>query len=77
MYIPAYPDSDDAILLLRTRHREGVEGRVLQDPLHCRPGWASSFRLLLGSDVAASGSGVFTEPWRDKGPSSSFMYYTI
>src|SRR5262245_28583848 len=65
----------DVILPLRTRFRQEMNCQIVHDSLHTRPGWTSSYALLLDGTTAGFGSIAIAGPWKDK--PTIFEFYVL
>lgn len=67
--------SREAILPLRTRFREEMNGQIVHDSIHRREGWSSSWLLELQGVAVGFGSIAVGGPWTDK--PTVFEFYVL
>jgi len=67
--------SNEAVLPLRTRHREEMNCQIVHDSVHRREGWTLSYLLELGGITAGFGSIAVGGPWKDK--PTVFEFYVL
>jgi GNAT superfamily N-acetyltransferase len=63
--IGARPATAPEILPLRTLLREEMQGQIVHDSIHRRPGWTSSFLLEVGGAAVGFASVALAGPWKD------------
>ena len=62
-------------LSFRTRQREELNGQIVHDSIHRRPGWTVSYILEADSQPVGFGSVAIGGPWKDK--PTLFEFYVL
>ena len=65
----------DAILPLRVRYRQEMNGQIVHDSIHRRDGWTVTYILNVEGVTAGFGSIAIADPWKDK--PSIFEFYVL
>lgn len=63
------------VFSLRTRHRDEMQGQIVHDSIHRRPGWTLTYALVLDGTTAGFGSVAIGGPWQDK--PTIFEFYVL
>jgi GNAT superfamily N-acetyltransferase len=71
----ATPSTAEAILPLRVRYRQEMNGQIVHDSIHRRDGWTETYMLTANGVTAGFGSMAIAGPWKDK--PSIFEFYVL
>jgi GNAT superfamily N-acetyltransferase len=66
MHAGASLSSNEEVLPLRTRYRQGMNCQIVHDSIHTRPGWTTSYLLEIGGMPAGFGTVAIGGPWTTK-----------
>lgn len=75
MLVLATTSTAEAVLPLRTRHRQEMNGQIVHDSIHRREGWTVTYLLNIDGVTAGFGSIAVAGPWKDK--PSIFEFYVL
>jgi GNAT superfamily N-acetyltransferase len=65
----------DAVLPLRVRYRQEMNGQIVHDSIHRRDGWTETYLLDIDGVTAGFGSIAREGPWKDK--PTIFEFYVL
>ena len=71
----ATPSTADAVLPLRVRYRQEMNGQIVHDSIHRREGWTMTYMLTVAGVTAGFGSIAIAGPWKDK--PTIFEFYLL
>lgn len=75
MLVVATTSTPEAVLPLRVRYREEMNGQIVHDSIHRREGWTVTYMLNVDGVTAGFGSIALAGPWKDK--ASIFEFYVL
>lgn len=75
MLVLATISTADAVLPLRIRYRQEMNGQIVHDSIHRRDGWTVTYMLNIDGATAGFGSIAMAGPWKDK--PSIFEFYVL
>ncbi len=67
--------TNDDILPLRVRYQQEMNGQIVYDSIHRRPGWTQTYICTIDGRAAGFGTIAIAGPWKDK--PTLFEFYVL